>query len=226
MLNQIITFFKTTFENEFQTTMSGDRIATGLLVSFFVALFVVLIYRVTFQGVAFQKSFVFSLVLLSMVASVVIMTVTTNLTLSLGMVGALSIVRFRTAVKDPTDTVFMFWAISAGIMAGAGLVYIALITNLGLGLLYLAWYFCSRRMRSAPYLLVVRYRTSAKEAVEEALVSLKNMKVKSKTASAELIELCLETKMTPAMLSLVEDLSRVDGVVDASAVSFRGETTL
>jgi hypothetical protein len=222
----ILKFFKDTFLNEFQTTMTGDRIATGLLVSFLVTLFIVLVYRVTYQGVAVNRSFFFSLVLLSMVTSMVIMTVTTNLTLSLGMVGALSIVRFRTAVKDPSDTVFMFWAIGAGIMAGAGLIYITLITNLSLGILYMLYYFLTKKIRSSPYLLVVRYQLSEKEAVEAALGSLTRMRVKSKTVSSGIVELCLQVKLTPATLSLVDDLAKVQGVLDASAVSYGVETTL
>ena len=206
--------------------MTGDRIAIGLLVSFFLSLFILLVYRITYQGIAFSKSFAFSLVLLSMVTSVVIMTVTTNLALSLGMVGALSIVRFRTAVKDPVDTVFMFWVIGVGIMAGAGLVYISLITNLGLGALYLLLFFFTKKLSSAPYLLAVRYRLEAKEDVELALRNLSRLKVKSKIVRDGIVELCLELKMTPQLFSLVEDLEKLDGVIDASAVSFGGETTL
>ena len=225
-MNYIVDFFRTTFLNEFQTTMTGDRIAIGLLVSFFLSLFILFVYRISYQGIAFSKSFAFSLLLLSMVTSVVIMTVTTNLALSLGMVGALSIVRFRTAVKDPVDTVFMFWAIGVGIMAGAGLVYISLITSLALGALYLLLFFLTKKLTSAPYLLVVRYRSDAKEEVELALRSLSKLKVKSKIAREGIIELCLELKMTPKLFSLVEDLEKLEGVVDASAVSFGGETTL
>lgn len=225
-MNIVLDFFKTTFSNEFQTTMTGDRIASGLLVSFFLALLIVLVYRITYQGVAFSRSFAFSLVLLSMVTSVVIMTVTTNLTLSLGMVGALSIVRFRTAVKDPADTVFMFWAITVGIMAGAGLIYISLITNAALAALYLLYFFVTRKLRSAPYLLVVRYGLSEKEAVEAALASIKKSRVKSKMVSGDLVEICLETKFTPESMDLVETLSSLVGVKDASLVSFNNETTL
>lgn len=225
-MNLIVDFFRTTFMSEFQTTMTGDRIAIGLLVSFFLSLFILFVYRVSYQGVVFSKSFAFSLLLLSMVTSVVIMTVTTNLALSLGMVGALSIVRFRTAVKDPVDTVFMFWAIGVGIMAGAGLVYISLITNIALGALYLLLFFLTKKISSAPYLLVVRYRAEAKEEVELALRSLSNLKVKSKIVREGVVELCLELKMTPKLFTLVEDLEQLEGVIDASAVSFGGETTL
>ncbi|MBE6712641.1 MAG: DUF4956 domain-containing protein [Ruminococcaceae bacterium] len=225
-MNQIIDFFRTTFESELQTTMSLDRIAIGLLVSFFLSLYILLIYRLTYQGVAFSKIFCFALLLLSMVTAVVIMTVTTNLALSLGMVGALSIVRFRTAVKDPMDTVFMFWAIGVGIMAGAGLVYISLITNIGLGALYLLLYFLSKKVSSSPYLLVVRYRADSREEVEIALRSLSKLKIKSKIVRDGAVELCLETKMTPKLLPLVEDLGKLDGVIDASTVSYGSDTTL
>lgn len=222
----IFQFFKDTFLSEFQTTMTGDRIAIGLLVSFFVMLFVLLVYKTTYRGVAFSINFCFSLVLLSLVTSVVIMTVTTNLALSLGMVGALSIVRFRTAVKDPTDTVFMFWAITVGIMAGAGLVYITLITNIALGVLFLIFYWITKKINSSPYLIVVRYRKEASSDVEAALKSLNRLKVRSKVSSSGVIELCVEVKITPQMFELVDSISALDGVIDASAVSFKGETTL
>ncbi len=225
-MDLIVNFFRDTFMSEFQTTMTGERIAIGLLVSFSLTLYVLLVYRFTYQGVAFSKNFSFSLILLSMVTSMVIMTVTTNLALSLGMVGALSIVRFRTAVKDPVDTVFMFWAIGIGIMAGAGLVYISIITNLCLGALYLLVFFFSKKIISAPYLLVVRYRAEAKEEVELAVSSLPRLKIKSKIVRNGAVELCLETKMTKDLFNLVEELEKLDGVLDASAVSYGGETSL
>lgn len=222
----IFQFFKDTFQSEFQTTMTGDRIAIGLLASFIMMLFVLFVYRITYHGVAFNPAFCFSLMLLSMVTSVVIMTVTTNLALSLGMVGALSIVRFRTAVKDPSDTVFMFWAITVGIMAGAGLVYITVITNLSLGALYLVFYAISKKIKSAPYLIVVRYQRNAAEDTEAALKSLRRLRVKSKTVSGGVVELCVETKITTELFDIVDSISKLDGVLDASAISYKGETTL
>ena len=222
----IFQFFKDTFLSEFQTTMTGDRIAIGLVASFVMMLFVLFIYRVTYRGVAFNPNFCLSLMLLSLVTSVVIMTVTTNLALSLGMVGALSIVRFRTAVKDPTDTVFMFWAITVGIMAGAGLVYITVITNLSLGVLYLLFYALSQKTKMAPYLIVVRYQREVANDTEAVLKSLKNMKVKSKTVSGGVVELCIETKITPQLFDIVDSISKMEGVLDASAISYKGETTL
>ena len=225
-MDLMIDFFKTTFQNEFQTTMTGDRIASGLLVSFFVTLFVILIYRATYQGIAYSRNFCFSLVLLSMVTSMVIMTVTTNLTLSLGMVGALSIVRFRTAVKDPSDTVFMFWAIGVGIMAGAGLIYIAILTNLSLGLLYLIYYYVTKNFRSAPYLVVVKYQGEYAQSVEDILRTLPYRRVKSKVVSGGMIEVCLETKLNEKTFSYINELSTVTGVLQASAISYNGDTSL
>ena len=225
-MDLILDFFRTSFESEFQTTMTGDRIAIGLLISFLLSLYILFVYRTTYQGVAFSPSFSFSLVLLSMVTAMVIMTVTTNLALSLGMVGALSIVRFRTAVKDPGDTVFMFWAIGAGIMAGAGLVYISLITNISLGALYLLYFFLSKKIHSCPYLLVIRYDPSCGSEVETALSSLRNLKVKSKVVAADYIELCLKTPYSEEMMRLTEKVRKLPGVKDVSAISIEGEATL
>ena len=225
-MDLILDFFRTTFESEFQTAMTGDRIAIGLLVSFFLSLYILFVYRTTYQGVAQSPSFAFSLVLLSMVTSMVIMTVTTNLALSLGMVGALSIVRFRTAVKDPSDTVFMFWAIAMGIMAGAGLVYVTVITNLALGLLYLLYFFLSQKMHASPYLLVIRYEASSAAEVEDALASLRNLSVKSKVATSDYVELCLKTRYSKEMMRLVDEVKKLPGVKDVSAVSLGAETSL
>lgn len=225
-MQTVINFFRDTFLDEMQTTMSGDRIASGLLVAFFLSLFAVLVYRITYQGVVFSKSYCFSLVLAAMVTSVIIMTVTTNLMLSLGMVGALSIVRFRTAVKEPNDTVFMFWSICIGIMAGAGLIYISIITNVALGLLYLLLYLTAKKIKAVPYLLMVRYLPSAKDEVQNAVLSLPKSKIRSKIASADAIELCIEVRLAPKALALVDTLSEMEGVLTAQAISFNGDTTL
>ena len=219
-------FFRTTFMTEFETAMTGGRIASGLLVSFFLTLFAIVIYRVTYQGVSFSKSFCFSLILLSMVTSVVIMTVTSNLALSLGMVGALSIIRFRTAVKDPADTVFMFWAITIGIMAGAGLVYIALITNVAMGVLYLILFFASKKFKSTPYLVIIRFRKAAADAVEDGLRSFKRPDVRSRSIRDDSVELCVEVRLKPEDLSKIDNFAKIEGVTDVSAVSYRGDTVM
>ncbi len=225
-MQNVLDFFRTTFLTEFESAMTGDRIASGLLVSFFLTLFAILVYRVTYQGTSFSKSFCFSLILLSMVTSVVIMTVTSNLALSLGMVGALSIIRFRTAVKDPSDTIFMFWSITIGIMAGAGLIYISLITNIALGALYMLVFLIAKKIHSTPYLLVIRYKKSASEAVEDALRTMKKVTVRSRTIRNDEIELCVEITMKPENLSQIDEFAKIEGVTDVSAVSYRGDTVM
>ena len=225
-MQNVLDFFRTTFLTEFESAMTGDRIASGLLVSFFLTLFAILVYRVTYQGTSFSKSFCFSLILLSMVTSVVIMTVTSNLALSLGMVGALSIIRFRTAVKDPSDTIFMFWSITIGIMAGAGLIYISLITNIALGALYMLVFLIAKKIRSTPYLLVIRYKKNASEAVEDALRTMKKATVRSRTIRNDEIELCVEITMKPENLSQIDEFAKIEGVTDVSAVSYRGDTVM
>ena len=122
---------------EFSSTLSTGDLFFSLLTAFVAALLITYVYKKTYTGVSYTKSFVLSIVLLSMVTSLVIRTINSNLALSLGMVGALSIVRFRTAVKDPVDTIFMFWAITAGIMSGAGIYLTTLIATLILGILYM-----------------------------------------------------------------------------------------
>ena len=122
--------------NEFTGTVSITDMALSLITAFIIGLFIIYVYKKTYNGVVYSKSFALCLMLLGMVTSLIIRTINSNLALSLGMVGALSIVRFRTAVKEPVDTAFMFWAITIGIMSGAGLYLIAIISSVALGLLY------------------------------------------------------------------------------------------
>ena len=141
---------------QFSGGATVGQMLSSLGVAFLMGFFILLIYKATFRGVLFSKGFAFSLILLSMVTALVIRTISSNLALSLGMVGALSIVRFRTAIKDPVDTVFMFWAITAGIMSGAGLYLIGGIACLALGALYFLVTLIYRKGQM-PYLLVIRY---------------------------------------------------------------------
>ena len=122
--------------SEFTGSISVDKMIFSLLIAFLIGLFIVYIYRKTYTGVVYSKSFSLCIILLSMVTAMIIRTISSNLALSLGMVGALSIVRFRTAVKDPIDTIFMFWAITAGLMSGAGIYLTTVIATLILGILY------------------------------------------------------------------------------------------
>ncbi len=175
---------------EFTGTISTLDLFLSLLVAFVSAIFITIIYKKTYTGVSYTKSFVLSIILLAMVTSLVIRTINSNLALSLGMVGALSIVRFRTAVKDPIDTVFMFWAIAAGIMAGAGLYLITIIACALLGVFYLISY--SKMFKPIEkYLLVIN--TNKKNSVEVSKIFInKNCVLKTQSIKKDNVELTYE----------------------------------
>ena len=167
---------------EFTGTIATGDLFLSLLVAFLAALFITFIYKKTYTGVSYTKSFVLSIILLAMVTSLVIRTINSNLALSLGMVGALSIVRFRTAVKDPVDTVFMLWSIAAGIMSGAGLYIITLIACAILGLFYVISYSTAFKP-SEKYLLVIN--TNKEDAEDVAAIFAKKKKCVLKTQSVK-----------------------------------------
>lgn len=175
---------------EFTGTISTGDLFLSLIIAFICAIFITYIYKKTYTGVSYTKSFVLSIILLSMVTSLVIRTINSNLALSLGMVGALSIVRFRTAVKDPVDTIFMFWAIAVGIMSGAGLYLITVIACALLGLFYLISYFKVFKPIEK-YLLVVN--TSKKNSLEVAKIfANKNCVLKTESIKKDKVELTYE----------------------------------
>lgn len=165
---------------EFTGSIATGDLFLSLLVAFLAAIFITFIYKKTYTGVSYTKSFVLSIILLAMVTSLVIRTINSNLALSLGMVGALSIVRFRTAVKDPVDTVFMFWAIAAGIMSGAGLYIITLIACAILGIFYVISYSTAFKP-TEKYLLVIN--TTNEDAEDVAAIFAKKKKCVLKTQS-------------------------------------------
>ena len=175
---------------EFTGTISTGDLFLSLIIAFICAIFITYIYKKTYTGVSYTKSFVLSIILLSMVTSLVIRTINSNLALSLGMVGALSIVRFRTAVKDPVDTIFMFWAIAVGIMSGAGLYLITIIACALLGLFYLISYFKVFKPIDK-YLLVVN--TNKKDSLEVAKIfANKNCTLKTESIKKDKVELTYE----------------------------------
>ncbi len=175
---------------EFTGTISTGDLFLSLIIAFVCAIFITYIYKKTYTGVSYTKSFVLSIILLSMVTSLVIRTINSNLALSLGMVGALSIVRFRTAVKDPVDTIFMFWAIAVGIMSGAGLYLITIIACALLGLFYLISYFKIFKPIEK-YLLVVN--TDKENALEVSKMFVdKNCTLKTESIKKDKVELTYE----------------------------------
>ena len=208
--------------DQFSTGATVGQMLSSLGAAFLMGLFVLVIYKATFRGVLFSKGFAFSLILLSMVTALVIRTISSNLALSLGMVGALSIVRFRTAIKDPVDTVFMFWSITAGIMSGAGLYLIGGIACVALGALYFVVTLVYRKAQM-PYLLVIRYDPAETASVAAALRKLPRHRIKSRTTTRKGGELTLEMSLKGNEMNLIDHLCKVDGVLDASLISYEGE---
>ena len=177
-MSVVDTIKKSVLDN-FTGTISAWDMLLSLVIAFAIGMFIIYVYRKTYTGVVYSKAFSLCILMLSMVTAMIIRTISSNISLSLGMVGALSIVRFRTAVKEPVDTGFMFWGISAGIMTGAGLYVPALVASLGIGVLYFVSYLLGFKV-SNRYLLVLKYKTKAHEEVMRKLKNIRKFKVRSK----------------------------------------------
>ena len=190
----------------------GMLIAIGL--AFVLSLFIVLIYRKTYSGVSFSRNFAGCLVMISMVTALVIQVITSNVVLSLGMVGALSIVRFRTAVKEPADTAFLFWAIATGIICGAGYFVIAILATLVLGLLFVALCVFGKNVKANNYMVVARCDRDCN--VEEALSAMPSYKLKTKTITNDVVELVAEMRLRDGDMENLEKLQEQPGVREIS----------
>ncbi len=193
-----------------------------VVAAFLVGLYVVFIYRVTFSGVIYSRTFNLSLVMLSMVSAMVIMFMSNNVKLSLGMVGALSIVRFRTAIKDPIDTVFMFWAIAEGIALGAGYFIEGVVGAIFVGLLMVILTMVKGRS-SAPYLLILHYDESASRQIKQMVAQLPQGRIKSKTVQRDGIEMTVELRIRQSETGFVDKFLRVEGVYDATLIAHQGD---
>ena len=224
-MSVVDTIKKSVLEN-FNGVISPWDMLVSLIVAFAIGLFIIYVYRKTYTGVVYSKAFSLCILMLAMVTTMIIQTISTNISLSLGMVGALSIVRFRTAVKEPVDTGFMFWGITAGIMSGAGLYIPALAGSLGLGILYFICYILGFKTTSR-YLLVLKYEASAHDDVIKKLKSLKKFKIRSKSIFGKEIELSLEVDVKESKgkisTSIVDSFSNVDGIINASLIAYQND---
>ena len=225
-MSVVDTIKKSVLDN-FSGTVSVGSMLLSLLVAFIISLFIIYVYRKTYTGVVYSKAFSLCILLLAMVTAMIIRTISSNISLSLGMVGALSIVRFRTAVKEPVDTGFMFWGISAGIMAGAGLYVIAIVASVLVGILYFVTYLMGFRV-SNRYLLVLKYEASAHNEVMRKIKSLKKFKVRSKSIFGNSVELSLEVDLKENQkggveTTIVDQFSGVDGVNNASLIAYQND---
>ncbi len=209
--------------NQFTGTLSIDEMILSLVTAFIIGLLIVFVYRKTYNGVVYSKSFSLCIILLSLVTALIIRTVNSNLALSLGMVGALSIVRFRTAVKEPVDTGFMFWGIAAGIMAGTGMYVIALIGSLTLGILYYVSFLMGFKVRSQ-YLFIIKYEIAGEAQIHNALRKLPRHKLKSHTINNNTVELTYEVDLKDdSEHEFINNFNRMDGVITASLISYQND---
>ncbi len=214
--------FKSSFlENVTQFSVLDTLL--GLGVALVIGLFIFLIYKKTLTGVLYSDGFALTLVGLSLVTTLVIMAVTSNVVLSLGMVGALSIVRFRAAIKEPVEIVFLFWALAVGIVIGAGMIPLAVIGSAIIGVILLL--FGNRKVRENPYILVISCQNEQAEAIlHQALTeTTRHYNVKSKTVTTAGIELTAELRTKNASTSFVNSLLTIPGVSHATLVSYNGE---
>lgn len=202
-------------------SMLDAVIALGL--AFALGLFIYLVYKKTFRGVMYSASFGVSLLSMTLITTLIIMAISSNVILSLGMVGALSIVRFRSAIKEPIDIAFLFWAISAGIVLGAGLIPLAVFGSLFIGVIMVL--FVNKNSTDNPYILVIRCDgdESEQEAMDYIMKSVKKHVVKSKTVAASGVELTVEIRLKDMSTKFVNEISRVTGVNNAVLVSYNGE---
>ena len=212
--------------SEFTGTLSIGDIALSLIFAFAIGLYIVYIYKKTYTGVVYSKAFALCIIMLSMVTALIIRTINSNLALSLGMVGALSIVRFRTAVKEPVDTAFMFWGISAGIMSGAGLYLPGVIGSLLLGALFFGSYLLGFKS-STRYLLVLKFEEEAYENVLKGIKALDKVKMKSNSSFKGTMELTYEidikVKDENMKRKVVDAFRKVPGMINVSLISYQND---
>ena len=211
------------FSDLFTITMNPVQVILTLIVGLLMGLYVWFIYKKTFSGVMYSRTYGMTLVMMTIVTALMLMLINNSLTLSLGMVGALSIVRFRTAIKEPMDIAFLFWAIAVGIVTGAGLFPLAIFGSLLIGLVLLV--FANRKSGACPYLLVVNCANGqAEAAVCQAVVGqVKRQAVKSKSVSAGGVELTLEVRLQDAATEFVNEIAQLPGVSNTVLVSYNGE---
>ena len=214
--------FKSSFLENVNAIPAFDMVL-AMALAFALGLFIFFIYKKSYAGVMYSASFGVTLIGMTMVTALVILAVTSNIVLSLGMVGALSIVRFRTAIKEPSDIVFLFWAIAAGIVLAAGLIPLAIFGSLLIGLVLLV--FSRHKSFDKPFILVVHCEdaTSEKRAREFVQQKVKKLTVKSKSVTPGCIELNYEIRLKDADTDFINTLAELPGVSHTVMVSYNGD---
>ena len=214
--------FKSSFLENVTSVSLVDMLVTMAL-AFGMGVFLFFVYKKTYAGVVYSASFGATLVALTMITSMTILAVTSNVVLSLGMVGALSIVRFRTAIKEPMDIAFLFWSIAAGIVLAAGMIPLAVFGSVVIGVVLL--FFVNRKAVSSPYIAVVSCADSEaeKRAAQFLGEHVEKASVKSKTAQSGNIEFTCEVRLKGEDTAFITALSEMEGVNSAVLVSYNGD---
>ena len=209
--------FKSSYTDNITSFSVVDTII-ALALAFAIGIFIYFVYKKTFNGVMYSSSFGVSLIAMTLITTFVILAVTSNVVLSLGMVGALSIVRFRAAIKEPLDITFLFWSIAVGIVIGAGMLPLAVIGSILI-------LFVNKKTSDNPYILVMKCENDGaeKHALDQVKNAVKKHVVKSKTVSANGIELTLEVRLKEMTSEFVNELTKITGVESAVLVSYNGD---
>lgn len=220
----------TTFNDIFKSSFLQNVTSVGifdmvlaLILAFGLGVFIFFIYKMTYQGVMYSSSFGVTLIALTMITTLVILAVTSNVVLSLGMVGALSIVRFRTAIKDPLDIAFLFWAIAAGIVLAAGMIPLAVFGSIFIGIVL--FLFVNRKVYTRPYIAVIECADQDSETAAFDLLTRHTDRcaLKSKTARKGHLELTYELRLKTPDTNFINTLTETEGVKSAVLVSYNGE---
>lgn len=214
--------FKSSFlENV--TSVSILDMVIAMVLAFAIGMFIFLVYKKTYQGVMYSSSFGVTLVALTMITTLVILAVTSNVVLSLGMVGALSIVRFRTAIKEPLDIAFLFWSIAVGIVLAAGMIPLAVFGSIIIGIILIV--FVNKKSSIMPYIVVLSCTGHDAETKASEFIKSKvnRFVVKSKSVQKGNIELNIEIRLKSDNTDFINELADMDGINSAVLVSYNGE---
>lgn len=210
-------FFISQFEN-----LTPWKIVLGLVMGCIVGLIVAFVYKRCYRGVLYSPTFAMTLMMLTLITTPVVMCIKSNISLSMGMVGALSIVRFRTAVKDPMDTAYMFWSLTMGILLGAELYIHAIAVVLGISVILMLMTFIRFRNPNS-YLLVVHYDDYAEQEITQLLRrTVRQRKLRSKTVTRSGAEMTVEVRLDSKQ-DLVSAVLNIEGVHDATLVACQVE---
>ncbi len=200
--------------------LSPESMIAAMLTALVCGIIIYLVYRFCYRGIVYSDNFNVLLVMITAITGFIIMTISSNVVLSLGMVGALSIVRFRTAIKDPLDIGFLFWSIAAGITAGAGLYFVAIFGTVLIAVIYIVFSLLKKEKKN--YLLIVRYNDEAEKNVNAVLGGMK-YRLKNKTVNGELTELTIEVKIKHNDTSSVARFREISGVNTVTLLEYSGE---